>query len=93
MARRCPEKIFFLAYITPRTSLSVQKKFQPNQSCRLAGYRKHIYIYECLVILHRFLLIKKYLTSLKSGSKKQTKLHCKCSYFNIAAHKKITFPI
>ena len=33
---------------------SVHKKFQPNQFSRLAGYRQHIYIYECLVLLHRF---------------------------------------
>ena len=29
--------------------MSVQKKFQPNQSSRLAGYREH----ECLVLLYR----------------------------------------
>ena len=41
----------FLAYITPRPSLSVHKKFQPNRCSRLAGYREHIY--ECLVLLYR----------------------------------------
>ena len=37
------EKInrFFLAYNTPRPPLSVHKKFQPNRSCRFAGYRQH----------------------------------------------------
>ena len=40
-------RIFF-AYNTPRPPLSVQKKFQPNRSSRLAGYREHIY--ECLVL-------------------------------------------
>ena len=34
----------FLAYITPRPPMSVHKKFQPNRSSRLAGYREHIYI-------------------------------------------------
>ena len=43
---------FFLAYVTPRPPLSVHKKFQPNRSSRLAGYREHIY--ECLVLLYRF---------------------------------------
>ena len=42
---------FFLAYNTPRPPLSVQKKFQPNRSSRLAGYREHIY--ECFVLLYR----------------------------------------
>ena len=42
---------FFLAYVTPRPPLSVHKKFQPNRSSRLAGYREHIY--ECLVLLYR----------------------------------------
>ena len=39
---------FFLAYVTPRSPLSVHNKFQPNRSSRLAGYREHIY--ECLVL-------------------------------------------
>ena len=34
---------FFLAYVPPRPPLSVHKKFQPNRSSRLAGYREHIY--------------------------------------------------
>ena len=38
---------FFLAYVTPRPSLSVHKKFQPNRSSSLASYREHIY--KCLV--------------------------------------------
>ena len=33
--------------------MSVHKKIQPNRSSRLAGYREHIYIYECLVLLYR----------------------------------------
>ena len=33
----------FLAYVTPRPPRSVHKKFQPNRSSRLAGYRQHIY--------------------------------------------------
>ena len=36
----------------PRPPLSVHKKFQPNRSSRLAGYREHIY--DCLVILYRY---------------------------------------
>ena len=44
---------FFLAYVTPRSPLSVHKKIQPNRSSRLAGYRKHIY--ECLVLLYRLI--------------------------------------
>ena len=32
--------------------MSVHKKFQPNRSSRLAGYREHIY--ECLVLLYRY---------------------------------------
>ena len=32
--------------------MNVQKKFQPNWSSRLAGYREHIY--ECLVLLYRY---------------------------------------
>ena len=42
---------FFLAYISTRPPLSVHKKFQPNRSSRLAGYREHIY--ECLVLIYR----------------------------------------
>ena len=45
---------FFLAYNTPRSPLSVHKIFQPNRSSRLAGYREHIY--ECLVLLFRYIL-------------------------------------
>ena len=44
---------FFLAYNTPRPSMSVHKKIQPNRSSCLAGYREHVYIYECLVLLYR----------------------------------------
>ena len=36
--------INFLAYNTNRPPMSVHKKFQPNRSSRLAGYREHIYI-------------------------------------------------
>ena len=32
--------------------MSVHKKIQPNRSYCLAGYRHHIYIYECLVLLY-----------------------------------------
>ena len=42
---------FFLTYVTPRPPMSVHKKFQPNRSSRLAGYREHLY--ECLVLLYR----------------------------------------
>ena len=38
------EKIRFFAYNTPRPSMSVYKKFQPNRSSRLAGYTQHIYM-------------------------------------------------
>ena len=41
----------FLAYVTPRPPRSVHKKFQPNRSSRLAGYREHIN--DCLVLLYR----------------------------------------
>ena len=34
---------FSLAYYNPRLPMSVQKKFQPNRSSRLAGYT-HIYM-------------------------------------------------
>ena len=44
---------YFIAYVTPRPPLSVHKKFQPNRSSRLAGYREHIN--ECLVLLYRLL--------------------------------------
>ena len=43
---------FFLAFNTLRPPMSIHKKFQPNQSSRLTGYREHIY--ECLVLLYRF---------------------------------------
>ena len=45
----------FLAYDTPRPPLSVHKKFQPNRSSRLAGYREHKY--DCLVLLYRFFVV------------------------------------
>ena len=48
------KKVFFefcLAYNTPWPPMSVHKKFQPNRSSRLAGYREHIY--DCLVLLYR----------------------------------------
>ena len=32
-------------------TLSLYKKIQPNRFSRLAGYRQHVYIYECLVLL------------------------------------------
>ena len=48
-------EIFFLDFLIslyhPRPPLSVHKKFQPNRSSRLAGYREHIN--ECLVLLYR----------------------------------------
>ena len=47
-ARQCPWKML-LTYVTPRLLMSVQKKFQPIRSSRLAGYREHIY--ECLVLI------------------------------------------
>ena len=32
-----------MAYNTPRPPRSVHKKFKPNRSSHLAGYRQHIY--------------------------------------------------
>ena len=40
-ARRCPWM-----------PLDVDKKIQLNRSSRLAGYRQHIYIYECLILIY-----------------------------------------
>ena len=48
----CGKKI--LSYNTPRPPMSVHTKLRPNWSSCLAGYRQHIYIYECLVLLHRY---------------------------------------
>ena len=45
---------FFIAFNTPRPPLSVQKKFQPNRSSRLAGYWQHIFIrMSCLIIKNK----------------------------------------
>ena len=41
---------FFFSLYNPRPPLSLHKKFQPNRSSRLVGYREHIY--DCLVLLY-----------------------------------------
>ena len=38
------KRLLFIAYNTHRPPISVHKKFQPNWSCRLAGYTQHIII-------------------------------------------------
>ena len=44
-------------FFIPWPHMSVHKKFQPNQSSRLAGYRQHIYTNICLVLLYRYIKI------------------------------------
>ena len=49
--------IFYSQLHSPATT-ECPKKFQPNRSSRLAGFRQHIYIYiyECLVFFYNILL-------------------------------------
>ena len=63
--KNCGKKVYFyfLAFITPRLPMSVQKKFQPIRSSRFAGYREHIH--ECLVLVSRKQLRCQHLLSLK----------------------------
>ena len=42
---------FLVALKTPRPPLSFHKKCQLIRSSRLVGYRQHIYLHECLVLL------------------------------------------
>ena len=71
----------FLAFSTPRPTMSVHKKFQPNRSSRLAGYREHIY--DCLVLLYRFLR-KTFVLFLAPGNPS-------LQHFPYDAHKKYSF--
>ena len=48
------KKKFFFKPITPPANHECPQKIQPNRSSRLAGYRQHLYKYECLVLLYRY---------------------------------------
>ena len=44
----------FFCLCHPQAPHEWPQKIQPIRSSHLAGYREHIYIYECLVLLYRF---------------------------------------
>ena len=46
----------FFSLSHPRPPMSVHKKFQPNQSSRLAGYTQHIYTNVVFYYIDRFML-------------------------------------
>ena len=82
----------FLAYNTPGHLQVPTKKIQPIRSSRLAGYKQHIYIYECLVLLYRlYWICTNCMYNLKVKSLDLVQYTCRVALYQYYPVKKILY--